>query len=607
MAPFMEDRTAEDEPKLHVPFIRLSDGPNGIRGTKFFGSVPSACLPCGTAIGATFDSELAVQIGRLLGDETHAKGAHVLLSGRGFESFSEDPLLSGTLAGNYINSLKGKGIHVALEHLVCNDQEHERMAVNSILTDWALRDIYLMPFMIATRLSQTAAMMTAYNKVNGIHVSEDRSILRNIIRKDDWFGTYSRSEVVNTSPSRWRWLVLVHAVSANKISSFELDDRVLVKDSAGARIPENGPEKQLSLPEDRYSAATFCNVLPFFSPKHKVAIATFCGGGSTSLDTYSAVTPLEGIQIIATGGIELSQGAYGFQMQGFRNMLEERHLENSDIFFLDYDHPDLHSGDFTPSESGTYDFGLCLLISNTAAKELIAGQTCRSTTMDFGHGGLRFAIEAAARLAAIVDQWESEGDDRTSMDLPPHTDKLIDRIFDANPNTVIVIKSAKTILHAWYGGNEGGNGIADLPLTFPQRLKDNPTYRSKDGRVLYGEDVYIGYRYYEQTEVAPLFPFGHGLSYTTFLLSRLELSMQIQSDEMIVCCTLTNTGSRAGSEVIQSVKVEFRIDILRDTSFWEEKSCSHAGMYRVSVGASSAGEHLSGKFYVEKTRVWSGL
>jgi beta-glucosidase len=198
---------------------------------------------------------------------------------------------------------------------------------------------------------------------------------------------------------------------------------------------------------------------------------------------------------------------------------------------------------------------------------------------------------------------------------------------------------AKAILHAWYGGNEGGNGIADvvfgqvnpsgkLPLTFPKRLKDNPTYlnyRSESGRVLYGEDIYVGYRYYEQVEVPPLFAFGHGLSYTTFLLEDLELQTQAQQEHISVHCTLINTGSCVGAEVIhvyiapvsppikrpikelkaftkrflqpaQSFNVETPIDILRDTSFWEEKNgkwCSSAGEYNVVVGTSSSGKHIS--------------
>lgn len=191
-----------DIPRLSIPSIRLSDGPNGVRGTKFFGSIPSACLPCGTAIGATFDTELAVQIGALLAAEAHAKGAHVVLGptiniqrsplgGRGFESYSEDPFLSGTIAGSFCNGLKGGGIAATLKHLVCNDQEHERMAVNAIVTARALREIYLMPFMIAVKMAQPAAIMTAYNKVNGIHAAEHRGILTDIVRNEwKWNGVF---------------------------------------------------------------------------------------------------------------------------------------------------------------------------------------------------------------------------------------------------------------------------------------------------------------------------------------------------------------------------------------------------------------------------------
>lgn len=171
-----------------------------MRGTKFFGSVPSSCLPCGTAIGATFDTKLATRIGNLLADEAKAKGAHVVLGptiniqrgplgGRGFESFSEDPLLSGLLAASYCKGMQQKNIVPTLKHFVCNDQEHERMAVNSIVTDRALREIYLMPFMIAIREASPEAIMTAYNKVNGIHAAEHKDLLQSILRHEwDWNG-----------------------------------------------------------------------------------------------------------------------------------------------------------------------------------------------------------------------------------------------------------------------------------------------------------------------------------------------------------------------------------------------------------------------------------
>lgn len=175
-------------------------GPNGVRGTRFFGGVPAACLPCGTAIGATFNADLLVKVGNLLGDEARAKGAHVLLGptiniqrspigGRGFESYSEDPFLSGVLAGFYCRGVQEKGIVPTLKHFVCNDQEHERMAVNAIVSERALREIYLLPFMVAIKLSQPGAIMTAYNKVNGIHAAENQHILKDILREEwKWKG-----------------------------------------------------------------------------------------------------------------------------------------------------------------------------------------------------------------------------------------------------------------------------------------------------------------------------------------------------------------------------------------------------------------------------------
>jgi beta-glucosidase len=180
--------------------LRFSDGPNGVRGTRFFNGVPAACLPCGTALGATFDKDLLNQVGQLLSEEVKAKGAHVLLGptvniqrgplgGRGFESYSEDPLLSGELAAAYINGVQDNGIVATLKHFVCNDQEHERNKVSSIVTDRALREIYLMPFQIALRKGNPKAIMSAYNKVNGIHVAEDKKLLHSILREEwGWNG-----------------------------------------------------------------------------------------------------------------------------------------------------------------------------------------------------------------------------------------------------------------------------------------------------------------------------------------------------------------------------------------------------------------------------------
>lgn len=611
--------------RLSIPSIRLSDGPNGVRGTHFFDSTPSACLPCGTALGSTFDTNLAERIGGLLSDEAHAKGAHVLLGptiniqrgplgGRGFESVSEDPILSGIIAGHYVRGVQESGVSATLKHFVCNDMESERMAVDALVTARAMREIYLLPFMIAIEMGQPRAIMTSYGKVNGCHAAENHHILQEILRDEwkwkglvmsDWYGTYSTSEAINAGldlempgPTRWRGEALSHAVTANKIKKATLDERVrnvlkLIKHGLeNTSIPPNAPETQLNTPEHvallREAAAKSIvllkneqNVLPF-NPNKSVAvigpnanIATYCGGGSAGLRAYKAVTPLEGVKSLASD-VVFSQGAYGHQMlpvlgkalrtvdgkQGFslrfyndppkakgitgaRPMLEERILDDTYTWFVDYEHPDLADiwyaeaeGILTPDKSGEWEFGLsvhgtaelfingklvvsnienqrlgnsfvgCGTVEETGSITLEAGKDYRilvqwgcsktsklkvSGMVDFGQGGLRFsgcpkldaaaAIQEAVQVAKSVDQvvlcvgtsgeWECEGQDRTTMALPPGTDELVEAVIAANPNTAVVIQSgtpvampwvdrANTVLQAWFGGNEGGNGIADV-------------------------------------------------------------------------------------------------------------------------------------------------
>ena len=183
-----------------MPSIRVSDGPNGIRGTRFFNGSPAACFPCGTALGATWNTPLLESAGALMGEEVMAKGAHVVLGptvnmqrgplgGRGFESFSEDPVLAGNSAAAIVRGVQKTGVAATIKHFVANDQEHERMAVDSLVTQRALREIYLLPFQIAVRDARPNAFMTAYNKVNGTHVSQDPKILSNILRGEwGWEG-----------------------------------------------------------------------------------------------------------------------------------------------------------------------------------------------------------------------------------------------------------------------------------------------------------------------------------------------------------------------------------------------------------------------------------
>jgi beta-glucosidase len=567
--------------------------------------------------------DLISRLGGLLSDEAHAKGAHVLLGptaniqrgplgGRGFESFSEDPFLSGIISGHYVKGVQAKGVSATMKHFVCNDMESERMAVDIRVSERALREIYLLPFMMAVEMARPRAFMTAYNKVNGLHAPENPHLLKDILRDEwkwdglvmsDWFGTYSTSDAVKAGqdlempgPTRWRGEALKHAVISNKVRASDLDDRVratlkLVKHAIeNTSIPPNAPETQLNTSEHvallREAAAKSLvllknddAILPF-DPSKRVAvigpnasIVTYCGGGSASLRAYRTVSPLEGIKAQASD-VVFSQGAYGHKSlpqlgrtlrtidgarEGFnlriynepwsekgRVPLEERVLDDAYVWFVDYEHPDLEDkwyaeleGTLTPETSAEWDFGLtvhgtgelfingelvvsnvrnqrmgggafagCGTVEETGVMRLEAGKSYNvlvrwgssltsdlkvSGVVDFGQGGLRLggcpklesaaALEEAVRVAKEVDQvvlcigtsgeWESEGQDRANMNLPPGTDELVRAVLAANPRTAVVVQSGTpvsmpwvddtgAILQAWFGGNEAGNGIADV-------------------------------------------------------------------------------------------------------------------------------------------------
>ncbi|KAI9376197.1 hypothetical protein BJX61DRAFT_531032 [Aspergillus egyptiacus] len=709
-------------PEFNVPSVRVTDGPNGIRGTKFFAGIPAACLPCGTALGAIWDRELLQRAGELLGDECIAKGAHCWLGptvnmprsplgGRGFESFSEDPYLAGVAAAAMIKGCESKGIIATVKHFVGNDQEHERRAVNVIVTSRALREIYLRPFQIVARDSRPGALMTSYNKINGKHVVEDPKMY-DLIRKEwgwdplvmsDWYGTYTTIDSTNAGldlempgVSRYRGKYIESAMQARLIKSSTLDARarkVLEFVQRASRTKVSEVEKGRDFPEDRKLMRTLSassivllkneeNLLPLPNSARKIALIgshvktpAISGGGSASLKPYYAVSLYDAVrEVLPNAELMYETGAYAHNMLPVidrllsnavihfynepmtkldRKCLGTEPLPTTAFQFMDYKLAGLNRalfwatlvGDFTPDASGIWDFGLTvfgtanlyindeLIIDNTSnqrkgtaffgkgtveeigSKNLVAGETYKirvefgsanTTTMkatgmvNFGGGAanlgasLRMDAEEmilrAVKIAADADytiictglnqDWESEGFDRPHMDLPAGIDKMISRVLDvAADRTVIVNQSgtpvtmpwadhAKSIVHAWYGGNETGHGIADvlfghvnpsgkLSLSWPSDVKHNPAYlnyASVGGRVLYGEDVYVGYRFYEKTGREVLFPFGHGLSYTTFTVSS-EASISPDTftpgNSLTATVRIKNTGKVAGAQVLQ--------------------------------------------------------
>ena len=803
--------------RLNIPSLRFSDGPNGLRGTKFFDSVPSACFPCGTALAATFDKELLFEAGRLMGDEAKHKGAQVVLGptmniqrgplgGRGFESFSEDAHLTGQSAASIINGIQDKGIVATIKHFVCNDLEDQRNSSDSILTERALREIYLEPFRLAIKHSNPVALMTSYNKVNGEHASQSERLIQDILRKEwgwdgttmsDWYGTYTSKDAIENGldiempgPSIFRNQSEVAAmVTTKELHIKKIDERVtnvlkLIKYALKSGVPENAPETSngntpetaallRKLAHDSVVLLKNDNEILPLSKDDKIAVigpnakfAAYCGGGSASLRAYYTTTPFDSISKKLNKDPEYTIGAYGHRLlpalgpqlvnpktgkAGYnlkyylepkstseRTLIDERDLDLSHIFLVDYYNKKIKDdlfyidfdGQFTPEETADYEFGIAVLgtaqlfvdgklvvdnktvqqrgnsFFNSGSNEvrnsiyLEKGKTYSikiefgsgptftvpsDDSVSFGGGGgvnLGVAkvinpedeIAKAAELAKKVDkvvlniglnqEWESEGFDRPDMKLIGHINELVDAVLDANPNTVVVnqsgtpvefpwIKKANALVQAWYGGNELGNGIADvlfgdvnpsgkLSLSFPVKNVDNPAYlnfKTEKGRVLYGEDIFVGYKYYEKLEREVAFPFGFGLSYTKFDISDSKVSVDEKDDSLTVSVNVKNTGKIDGSEVVQVYISKDESDVIRPVkelkgfekvnlkagadstvslklslkdsiSFFDEYQDEWSvekGDYKVHVGNSSDNITSILPFKIEKGFLWSGM
>ncbi|TFK64048.1 glycoside hydrolase family 3 protein [Pluteus cervinus] len=353
----------EPVPEAGVPSMRFSDGPNGVRGTRFFNGVPASCFPSSTGLGSSFDVELAAKVGGTLADEARAKSAHVLLAptvniqrsplgGRSFESFSEDPHLNGTIAAAYINGLQAKGVSATIKHYVANDQEFERFSISSDLSERALREIYLKPFQIAIKGSDPWALMSSYNRVNGVHVSEDKRLLDDVLRKvwgwkglvmSDWTGVYSTTQsllagldIEMPGPPVMRGKALDRALQAGKIFPSDIDARArkvleLVQRAQASGIPFDGPEASIDTPEVRQTLRTAAadatvllkndnKLLPLKADVKTIAVmgpnakaTMISGGGSASLTPTYAVSPLEGITTAAKeigAKVKYTPGAY---------------------------------------------------------------------------------------------------------------------------------------------------------------------------------------------------------------------------------------------------------------------------------------------------------
>ena len=561
--------------RLNIPAIRTSDGPHGLRRidgdlNRLSGhSTPAVCFPAECTTAASFDRDLLYRIGEALGRECHAQDVDILLGpgvnmkrsplcGRNFEYFSEDPFLAGELGAAYVQGVQSQGVGASLKHFFANNQETRRMDVSAEIDERTLREIYLPAFETVVKKAQPWTVMASYNKVGGIHSTANAWALTELLRGEwgfegavtsDWGATHDRAAAIRagcdlTMPAEDTDKEIVRAVQDGSLSGEALDAcciRLLqlifkaVENRRGDAVfdAEGGHALAREAAENSMVLLKNNGILPLSKSARAVYIGLFAkepriqGGGSSNINCVRIV-----------GAAEAAKAA------------------GLDVTYLSAYEPDGTASDAQIAEAAE------------AAK----------------------AVDAAVLFIGLPDSMESEGVDRVHMRLPEGHNALVDAVCAANPNTVVVLHNGSpvempwaekpaAILEAYLGGQAAGEAVVKLLYgdavpsghlaeSFPLKLEDNPSYLSYPGegaRVRYQEGLFIGYRYYTSKKQRVLFPFGHGLSYTTFQYSDLTLDKSsIREDEQLtVSVTVKNTGSRAGKAVVQLYVAPQYVEIIR--------------------------------------------
>jgi beta-glucosidase len=587
--------------RLGIPAIKMADGPMGVRNWRGSSAVTNAAstvpvtataFPAGIGMAASWDLELVARAAGAIAQEVKALGRDMILGptvninrvplwGRNFEGYGEDPYLAARMGVAYIRGVQAEGVIPSVKHFAANNEEYERHRIDEKIDERTLNEIYFPAFKAAVQEASVWAVMSAYNKVNGQWCAENPYLLTETLRKrwgfrgfviSDWGSTYSTDATINAGmdlempggdamrvwankPETKRdgngagWLTadkVMAAVSAGRVTQEAVDDgvrRILrVMFTAGLFDRAHVEGGDVDTPEQRQIARTAANesivllknsgsLLPLSAdrtPKIAVigpngAVARTGGGGSSLVRPKYAITALNGI-VEAAGPRADIVHALGVVMEGEDAGKPPQELREEAV-----------------------------------------------------------AVARHSDVAVVVvgnsPKLEGEGFDRKSMDLPAGQDELIEAIAGANRNTIVVIAAGApvtmtrwigrvaAVVYAWYGGQDAGHAIGDmlfgainpsgkLPVTFPKALQDSPAYGHYPGENLhveYAEGIYVGYRGFDKHDVEPLFPFGHGLSYTTFEYSQLKIPAgRISVGKPVdIAVSVRNSGTRAGAEVAQ--------------------------------------------------------
>jgi beta-glucosidase len=552
-----------------VPSILLTDGPHGVRKQAGAGdhvglhdSVPATCFPPAVALGSTWDPDLLERIGVALGEEARAEGVGVLLGpgvnikrsplcGRNFEYLSEDPLVSGVLGAALVRGLQSQGVGASVKHFAANNQETDRLRVSADVDERPLREIYLRGFQRVVQSARPWTVMCSYNRVNGVYASENPWLLSTVLRGEwrfdglvmsDWGAVNDRVAGIAAGldlemPSSGG---RTDAQLVTAVRDGSLDEAVV--DRAAGRVADLVARVLAGQRRDAaYDAAA-----------HHVLAREAAAAGVVLLRNDDDLLPLAPDASVAVIGEFARTPRY--QGAG-SSLINPTRLDNA---------LDAVRDAATANVAFAPGFALHGAPEPEREVDLVADAVAAAAS-----------AEVAVVFLGLPAADESEGFDRDDIELPADQVALLDAVMAANPRTVVVLSNGgvvrlsgvvdrvPAVLEGWLLGQAGGSAVADvlygavnpsgrLAETIPVRLQDTPAYLDfpgEHGHVRYGEGLFVGYRWYDARDVAVAFPFGHGLSYTTFAYDGLTVTPQ--DGGFLARVTVRNTGAQDGHEVVQ--------------------------------------------------------
>ncbi|MDD6012340.1 MAG: glycoside hydrolase family 3 C-terminal domain-containing protein [Oscillospiraceae bacterium] len=554
--------------RLGIPEIMLTDGPHGLRKKNPEGkngglsdSVPSTCFPTAATTACSWDPDLLEEMGEALGEECLQEKVSVILGpgvnmkrsplcGRNFEYFSEDPLLAGEMAAGLIKGVQSKNVGTSVKHFAVNSQEAKRMTIDSVVDERTLREIYLTAFEIAVKKGQPWTVMNAYNKVNGTYCSENAHLQKEILR-DEW--GFKGIVVTDWGAANDRVLGLKNGNELEMPCSGGYNDEKLCKavrdGSLDESVLDESVDSLLSLIKKSEDALT--ENYQYDIEAHNALAAKICAQSVVLLKNEDQILPIDTTKKIAVIG-EMARAP---RYQGAGSSIINPH-KLTDAF------EGLAACGVKASFAPGYDK------KKDVVSEVMIADACTVAKQ----------ADIALVFIGLTEEYESEGYDRSHLNLPVSHNKLVEEIAKVNPNTVVVLSggspvvmpwlgSVKAVLNGYLGGQAGGTALAQiicgqvnpcgkLAETYPLSLSDVPCSDIYPGRGLtaeHREGLYIGYRYYDSAKKEVLFPFGYGLSYTEFEYSDIKLSSDsiLDSDTLVLSYKIKNIGSTDGAEISQ--------------------------------------------------------